>query len=243
MKVLVCGKGGSGKSTVSALLAKSLASRGYEVLVIDGDESNLGLYRLLGISPPKELTDMFGGRKGITKEGMGELLKEIQGIEDIPKDYVSGRGNLRLIVIGKIKGFSEGCACPMGALLREFLKNLKFNGFVIVDTDAGVEHFGRGVEEGCDVILFVVDPTYESLMLSKKVEEMAEKAGRKLYFILNKVSEEVKKTMLRYIDCEKVISAIPAKAEIFEACLKGKEINLTIPEIDAVANFLIHQHN
>ena len=49
MKIAVCGKGGCGKSTVTSLLAKALARRGKEILVIDSDESNYGLHRQLGI--------------------------------------------------------------------------------------------------------------------------------------------------------------------------------------------------
>ena len=48
MKIIVCGKGGSGKSTVSTLIARALTHRGYGILMVDGDESNLGLHRLLG---------------------------------------------------------------------------------------------------------------------------------------------------------------------------------------------------
>lgn len=49
MKIAVCGKGGCGKSTVTSLLAKALARRGKEILVIDSDESNYGLHRQLGM--------------------------------------------------------------------------------------------------------------------------------------------------------------------------------------------------
>ncbi|KPJ51676.1 MAG: ATP-binding protein, partial [Dehalococcoidia bacterium DG_18] len=48
MKIAVCGKGGSGKSAIVTLLAKGLREKGYKVLVVDSDESNSGLYRMLG---------------------------------------------------------------------------------------------------------------------------------------------------------------------------------------------------
>jgi CO dehydrogenase maturation factor len=63
MKVLVCGKGGSGKSTITALLAKSMAKRGYNVLVVDSDESNFGLHRQLGIGMPEDFMNYLGGKK------------------------------------------------------------------------------------------------------------------------------------------------------------------------------------
>ncbi len=63
MKVLVCGKGGSGKSTITALLAKAMARKGYNVLVVDSDESNFGLHRQLGVEMPEDFTNYLGGKK------------------------------------------------------------------------------------------------------------------------------------------------------------------------------------
>ncbi|GMN94561.1 P-loop NTPase [Blautia wexlerae] len=65
MKIAVCGKGGCGKSTVTSLLAKALARRGKEILVIDSDESNYGLYRQLGMKLPRDFTDYFGGKQNV----------------------------------------------------------------------------------------------------------------------------------------------------------------------------------
>ncbi len=62
MKVLICGKGGSGKSTITALLAKSMAKRGYNVLVVDSDELNFGLHRQLGIGMPEDFMNYLGGK-------------------------------------------------------------------------------------------------------------------------------------------------------------------------------------
>ena len=62
MKLMICGKGGSGKSTIAALLAKEYVRQGKSVLVIDTDESNFGLHRQLGLSLPQDFTEYFGGK-------------------------------------------------------------------------------------------------------------------------------------------------------------------------------------
>ena len=179
MKILICGKGGSGKSTISALLANELASKGYKVLVVDTDESNFGLYKHLGLEQPKDFMDSLGGKAGLRDKLMAFIRSEGRertsmmpdqfSVDDIAPEMIVGKNGIKLVAIGKIHDFGEGCACPMGALAREFLEKLKTNGeYVIVDTDAGIEHFGRGVEAGCDKIVVVIDPSYESVQLFRQ---------------------------------------------------------------------------
>ncbi|MCQ2563415.1 MAG: P-loop NTPase [Mogibacterium sp.] len=64
MKIILCGKGGCGKSTVATLLARAYEKHGNNVLVIDSDESNYGLHRQLGFELPEDFTHYFGGKKG-----------------------------------------------------------------------------------------------------------------------------------------------------------------------------------
>ena len=248
MKVLVCGKGGSGKSTVAALLAKSMAKRGFNVLVVDSDESNYGLHRQLGMELPSTLMDHFGGKK----EMMGKMRKSFSGGEEaslfdekwtlasIPAEATTEKDGIRLLAIGKIHDFGEGCACPMGALSRKFLDNLAVGDkeMVIVDTEAGIEHFGRGIEAGCDAILAVLDPSYESLLLSKKIAEISKKINKPLYFVLNRVDEERKAAMLEFLDNERVVAAIPEKKEIFRAGLAGDEFDFAVEEVEGLADLL-----
>lgn len=62
MRIIICGKGGGGKSTLTALMARVLTEKGYDVHVVDGDPSNPGLYRMLGFEEaPEPLMDFFGG--------------------------------------------------------------------------------------------------------------------------------------------------------------------------------------
>ena len=247
MKISICGKGGCGKSSITTLLAKEFAKKGYNVLVIDGDESNLSLHKLLGMDLPKDFIEYLGGRKEFMKklrEKMdGKEVKLFEGeisIDTLPKEYLVEKDNIKLLAIGKIHDFGEGCACPMGALLREFLKSLKLNDkeVVIVDTEAGIEHFGRGVEGGCDVIIAVIDPTYESIRLSKKIEEIGEKLGKKVYFIVNKVDDETKDLILENINKDKVIAIIPNNKEIMKCGLKGEELNAELSEIKDIVEIL-----
>ena len=148
MKLIICGKGGSGKSTISALLARAYAERGFKVLVVDSDESNFGLHRQLGLELPEDFTHFFGHKKGIYEEGAQDVFAGGWHLEDIPGAYMSTDGSVRLMATGKIADAGEGCACAMGTLTKTFLEHLKLRDdeVAIVDTEAGVEHFGRGID-------------------------------------------------------------------------------------------------
>jgi CO dehydrogenase maturation factor len=256
MKLLICGKGGSGKSTISSLLAKSMASKGLDVLVIDTDESNYGLHRQLGMELPDDFMNFFGGKREMIKRLMKffknadvekmesetiNIFDQRWGFNDLPEEYLAKKDGIRLLAIGKIHDFGEGCACPMGVLAKTLLNNLNVaeKEVVIVDTDAGVEHFGRGVEHGCDAILAVVDPSYESLKLAGKIDGMAKGIGKKIYFVLNKVDDDNRAMMLESLDQLNVVGMIPANRDVFRAGLAGEELDLHLPEIESLAGVIL----
>ncbi len=281
MKVEIAGKGGSGKSTIAALLAKSMAEKGYKVLVIDGDVSNFGLNRLLGMEQPETvIMDYFGGdlgsmlkmfspdllrsmvsakarrsiagivQKGIsegkwTRAGMMNLMpdvyafKERWGIDDIPGECRTDKNGITFVVNGKYEYYGQACTGPMGMLLRATINNmdLKEKEVLIVDTDAGIGHFGLAIEDGIDIILVAVDPTYESLTLWKKMNEMVRGIDR-IHLILNRVDDESKRMMLESLNRNKIIATIPANKDVFEASLVGEELNMHLGEIDELVGSL-----
>lgn len=230
MKLSVCGKGGSGKSVITTLLALAAQKRGLSVLVVDSDESNSGLFRMLGMkSPPAPLLELVGGKAEL-KEKMRQrdVLSQSQVyIGDIPLRYLRHRDELALVSIGKILQSLEGCACPMGVLSREFLKKLCLgeNALAIVDMEAGVEHFGRDIDQSIDIAVLVVEPSFESFMVATKIQELSAGIKKKVFAVLNKMPS--KKTTQKLEDKLKrkgldVIGSVPNDPEIFEACLEGR---------------------
>lgn len=253
MKSIVCGKGGCGKSIIATLLAKEMAKRGYKVLVVDTDESNFDLHSQLGMDPPRDFMNYFGGKKVLF-----EKVKTLRGewrIDELPQGYLSERGNIKLLAMGKIYDFGEGCACPINALASKLLENLVLeeDEFLIADTDAGIEHLGRGVERGCDLILAVVEPSQESLKLAGKIARMVEGIGKNIYYILNKVDEETRGILLELLDESRVAGVIPQDERIFRSCLKGEELDFEVEGIKELADLLesssgakeqkAHRHN
>ena len=231
MKVMISGKGGSGKSSITVLSAQVL-SRYYNVYVVDSDESNTLLPRMLGVEQPKPLVEYLGGKKSIFKQGESNIVKALatagQGIEldRLPSEYVSvSPKGFQLITIGKVRTFGDGCACPFNYLTRVLLKNLalKKNDLVLIDTDAGMEYVGRAVIEGVDALLAVADPTAESLSLIGLLKKAVESAGKRFWLILNKVTPDIadkfkEKAVEKGLE---VSGVVRFDGEIFSSCLEG----------------------
>jgi CO dehydrogenase maturation factor len=238
MKVLICGKGGCGKSTIVALLSKEMAERGNKVLVIDSDESNISLHHRLGMTKPEDFMNYFGGKK-ILFEKARQITNKWK-LDELPKEYISEKGNIRLLSMGKIYEFGEGCACPINALSSKVLEvlELKDNQFLIVDTDAGIEHFGRGVEKGVDSLIVIIDPSQDSILLAQRISHLGKQLGKPTYLVLNRVNHESEKLLLDSVDKEKVIAIIYENKDIFMSCLFGNELTISLEGIKEIADRL-----
>jgi len=243
MKISISGKGGSGKSTVTALLAMKFRDLGYRPVIVDADESNSILYRLLGMKdPPQPLVSLAGGRQKVRQlmppgykpsesgKGTNVLTQASIALKDIPPGHIAEKDNLHLVVIGKISEPLEGCACPMGVLGREFLSKIQLEEkeIALVDMEAGIEHFGRGVESSLDSVLIVVEPSFESINLAERIKHLATGIGiRNIWAILNKVnSESIKVKLSDELSKRdvKLIGAIPYDEEVFSAGLEGRSV-------------------
>lgn len=256
MKITVCGKGGCGKSTITTLLAKEFARQGQKVLVIDSDESNYGLHRQLGVELPRDFTEYFGGKdkafKTMMTSGIMEQMKlsafakkffyEDFTFADIPEEYCEKKDGVMLMSGGKIHRANEGCACTMNSIIEQFITHLKpeKNETVLLDMEAGVEHFGRGTDNEVDKIVMIVDPSYESLRLSKKIKDLAESIGKPIYYVLNKVTEENRSLMMESIAAADAVAAcIPLSREISEAGLRGEMLVARELEVELLAKRLL----
>lgn len=259
MKICICGKGGSGKSTVVVLLANAFRSIGKDVIVLDSDESNLSLFWMLGFDrAPKPLMDFVGGKKDVQQKMIARFMKgenepamsiwELDHItsRDLPPEYITKKDGFQLVATGKIHQALEGCACPMGAVTREFLKKLHRgpDEVALVDLEAGIEHFGRGIENSIDLVVCVVEPSFESISLAAKIMELTRSAGA--FFqgaILNKISSADQESLvsgkLSSVGIP-VIGVIRLDNNIQTACLEGRRLdnNIAAEEMEKIANLI-----
>lgn len=198
MKLAITGKGGVGKTTTCALLAKALHSSGHAVAAIDCDpDSNLAA--CMGHPHPETLQPLVG-LKDLIEEKMGVLPGTTGGmfrlnpfVEDIPDRYAVDIGGIRVLVAGAVKKGGAGCYCPENALIRALIAHLLTDRKtdLILDMEAGVEHLSRGTVCNVDALLVVADPSLRAVETVARIRELAGQLGlRQVYGVGNKIRSE-----------------------------------------------------
>jgi CO dehydrogenase maturation factor len=189
-RIGILGKGGSGKSTVTLLLAKALQNHGYDVCVLDADSTNLGLHQGLGIDKcPLPLIDYFGGMVfsgGLVTCPVDDPFP-LQGADisfgDLPGEYyVRHSGGILFLAAGKIadQGPGAGCDGPVAKIARDLrIRGFGENPVTLVDFKAGFEDSARGAITSLDWSIVVVDPTNAAIQMASDMVNMVHqmKAG------------------------------------------------------------------
>ena len=218
MKIAVSGKGGTGKTTLAALLAAELKRRDYSVTVIDADP-NPTLAAALGfppvpVTPLLEMGDEIEARIG----SGGGFIRLNPRVDDLVSRVAVAHDGIHLIVAGGITHGGAGCACPQSVLLRRLLEHVvtELDEAVIIDLEAGLEHLGRRSAHEVDAMLVVVDPSRASIETARRIRRLAGEIGvRRVLAVGNRIRG-------------------PADVEYLATQLDGLELVGTIPHSDDV---------
>lgn len=194
MKIAISGKGGVGKTTIAATLARILLSKTFKVLAIDADpNSNLALAlgmspeEARGIIPLSENANLIEEKTGVRPDRDSVMFRLSFKVDDIIDRFaILTPSGVNLVVMGAVRSSGQGCMCPANALLRAFLRYLltKRDEGVIVDLEAGVEHFGRGTAEHVDLMLIVTEPTLKSFETVKRIYNLSKEMKIKTIFVV-----------------------------------------------------------
>ncbi|MCP4600218.1 MAG: P-loop NTPase [Proteobacteria bacterium] len=200
MKLAISGKGGVGKSTLSAMLALAMAKRGQRVLAVDADpDANLALAMGMSTVAQKEIVPisrqkaLIEERTGAKVKQYGQMFKLNPEVSDIADKYAVVHQGVALVVLGAIDSGGGGCACPENVILRALVQDfvLRRDDVLILDMEAGVEHLGRATAKGVDLMIIVVEPGRRSVDSALRIKQMAEEIGvGSIKAVANKVASD-----------------------------------------------------
>lgn len=167
-----------------SLLSTIFREAGYSVLVIDADP-NATLATALGfphpekITPISEMGDLIEERTGARPGQATPYFKLNPKVDDIPEKYWVEHSGIKLMVMGRLKKGGTGCYCPENALLEALVAHilLRRDEVVIMDMEAGVEHFGRATAKAVDELIVVVEPGKASVETAFRIRELAKDIG------------------------------------------------------------------
>ena len=242
MKIAITGKGGVGKTTLSALLAQAYADAGRQVLAVDADPSPC-LAGALGfpselrahLSPISEMDELIYERTGAKPGTIGGFFTLNPRVDDIPEKFSVTHRNVRLLEMGAVDIGGTGCICPESALLKTLFTHLLFrkDDVLVLDMYAGVEHLGRATVDFVDAMLVVVEPTRRSLGTAAQIKKLANDIGlTRLWLVGNKVRSLEEEA---FLEAETpglpLLGVMPADLAVQEADRLGIAVHDYVPSL------------
>lgn len=254
MKLAITGKGGVGKTTLTALLAQAYADAGRDVLAVDADPSPC-LAGALGfpdelrakLHPIAEMDALIEERTGAKPGTVGGFFTINPRVDDIPERFSVIHRGVRLLEMGSVDLGGSGCICPESAMLKTLFTHLMFrkDDVLLLDMYAGVEHLGRATVDFVDAMLVVVEPTRRSLGTAAQIKKLANdiKLDR-LYLVGNKVRNEDE---AKFLEAETpgmpVLGYLPADMKVQEADRLGIPVYDHVPALKDAALKIVEKIN
>lgn len=246
MKLAITGKGGVGKTTLTALLAQVYADLGRDVLAVDADPSPclagaLGFPEELRarLHPIAEMDELIEERTGARPGTVGGFFTLNPRVDDIPERFSVRHRGVRLLEMGSVDLGGSGCICPESAMLKTLFTHLLFrkDDVLMLDMYAGVEHLGRATVDFVDAMIVVVEPTRRSLGTARQIKSLAADIGlTRLWLVGNKVRNQEEADFLQAeTPGLPVLGNLPADLGVQEADRLGMPVYDHVPSLRSAA--------
>ncbi len=246
MKFAISGKGGVGKTTLTALLAKVFVDKGYKVLAIDADpDANLAV--ALGVADPDaiipiaEMHDLIAERTGVRPGTIGGLFAMNPRVDDLPEKLSTEVHGIRVMRMGTVKKGGAGCICPESTLLRALIHHLLIDRkeVVLMDMEAGIEHLGRGTAGFVDKLIIVVEPGKRSIDTAEKIRELASDLHLdRIVVVGNKIRTQAdREFILHHVKHIPILGFLPFAESIVQA---DKESTPTFAQVGSDISAIAH---
>ena len=228
IQIAIAGKGGTGKTTFTALLLRYLMreKKGKPLLAVDAD-ANANLNEALGMEVENTIGDILLSVKDPRVIPTG-MTKDIY-IEYKVQESLIETDVLDLLVMGNPQG--PGCYCYPNDLLRKYLEKLRVNyDYVAIDNEAGLEHLSRRTVQNIDYLVVTSDATARGVRSARRVHEIVRSVNldvKEMFLIISRadersdmslLDEEIKKTGLKYI------GVVPYDQMVADYDLAGKAL-------------------
>jgi CO dehydrogenase maturation factor len=230
--IAISGKGGTGKSTLSALIIRWIKdNETRSILAVDAD-SNVNLNDLLGISADETIGEIREEMRKTVDQIPGGMTKQAFLEHKIHTSLVE-TPDFDLIAMGRPEG--PGCYCYANNLLRDILKTLSDNyQYVIIDNEAGMEHLSRRTAQNIDFLLIVSDPSARGVRTAGRINRLLEELNTRVgarHLLLNKVRDPVPEALQQIISEEglSLLATIPEDEQLRKADQTGESV-WNIPE-------------
>ncbi|MBN1189928.1 MAG: AAA family ATPase [Dehalococcoidales bacterium] len=256
MKLAISGKGGVGKTLLSAMLATEFAANGYSVVAIDADPdtnlaASLGFPHPEEIVPISEMKDLIEERTGVKPGQPGSMFKLNPEVSDIPDKYAQKMHGIRVMVMGKVKRGGSGCYCAENTLLQALLMHLLVGSdeVVVLDMAAGIEHLGRATAKAVDKLIIVVEPGRKSLDTAFRIRKLAADIGlTNIAVVGNKIrNQNDRDFIINGLSGFEFIGFIPYDAALIDSEIAGSFSLDSSPRIKLetgnIFQNLINQHH
>ncbi len=231
----VCGKGGVGKTSLSAVIVKLLCeNKAARILAIDADPA-VGLATALGMTVTKTIDDIRTSLIRRVKAGENADKEDLLALIDYEIfDAIAEKDNLGLLAIGRPE--TEGCYCRVNTFLKDIIKSTAWHfDFVVIDGEAGIEQVNRRVMEAVNYLVLVSDASAKGLNVVKDIEEVARQAVQyeKAMLILNRIRDPEEAEKISGRTELPLAGWIPEDDLLREYDIEGRSI-LELPETGAM---------
>ncbi len=230
----LCGKGGVGKTTISASIVRALGRGGENrVLAIDADPA-VGLATALGIEVRKTVDDIRNDFiELVKKREAGDSGRVLSLLDYEMMGALHERGNLAFLAIGRPE--TEGCYCQVNDILKDIIASIADNfDFVVIDAEAGVEQVNRRVLEKVTHLMLVSDLSVKGINVAGTIHQVAGEAVKfdRAGLVINRVRDAMEINGLRLPDALPFLGYIPEDEAIRSADIEGENF-LDLPDSPA----------
>ena len=237
--IAISGKGGSGKTTLAAMIIRLLLDKAGRaaVLAVDADPNScLGL--TMGVEPAGIIAEVR--EKVVKKSPSNAGMDRVRSFEYGIQQAITEGAGFDLLTMGRPEG--PGCYCAANNLLRKFLDELSSSyGFVVIDNEAGMEHLSRRTANNVDILCIAAEATPIGEITARRIYELA----RKLPISVEKIGVIWNRSKIgKELDGIETFGSVPYDKTVLDASMQGKtifELEGNSPAFLAVRKILEHK--